>query len=55
MTGDWWFGLATGFGVCLLLWWVKDAKLHRMRHSRNRTGLRRKETGREDTGDPPGR
>jgi hypothetical protein len=28
MTGDWWFGLIAGFGVCLILWWVVD------RHSR---------------------
>ena len=24
MTGDWWFGLLTGFGACLILWWVVD-------------------------------
>ena len=24
MTGDWWFGLIAGFGVCLILWWVVD-------------------------------
>ena len=28
MTGDWWFGLMTGVGICLILWWVRD------RHSR---------------------
>ena len=24
MTGDWWFGLITGMGICLILWWVVD-------------------------------
>ena len=22
--GDWWFGLITGVGICLILWWVVD-------------------------------
>ena len=29
MTGDWWFGLLTGFGVCLILWWVVDRQRRR--------------------------
>ena len=29
MTGDWWFGLITGMGLCLILWWVVDR--HRRR------------------------
>ena len=29
MTGDWWFGLITGVGICLILWWVVDR--HRRR------------------------
>ena len=27
--GDWWFGLITGVGICLILWWVVDR--HRRR------------------------
>jgi hypothetical protein len=29
MTGDWWFGLITGVGICLILWWVVDRHLRR--------------------------
>jgi hypothetical protein len=24
VTGDWWLGLITGFGICLILWWFVD-------------------------------
>lgn len=46
MSGDWWFGFITGVGALLVVWAVKDAKLHRMGNSRRRSGLRRKGTRR---------